>query len=111
MPGRAQMFPAGAGLELGMQPLALECGLQPQAASEHLQRWDGHGAVGSSPGCLQDRPCLALLLLLWFCLPLVQAFFLESRVSEEFRLSDGVTKLSARLLHGLEHRMEENISS
>lgn len=36
-----------------------------RAASEHLQRWDGHRGVGSSPGSLLDGPWLALLLLLW----------------------------------------------
>lgn len=99
---------------MGMRPLALACGLQPEAASEPLRRWDEHRGcrgVGSSPGSLWDSPWLALLLLLCLCLALVQASFLESCVSEEFSLRDGLTNLSTRLVHALENRMEESISS
>lgn len=56
---------------MGVRPLALVCGLQPEAASEPLRRWDEHRGcrgVGSSPGSLWNSPWLALLLLLCLCL-------------------------------------------
>lgn len=111
------MFPAGAGLELeqGMQPLAL---VQPEAASEPLQRWDGHRGCprnGEQPwlplGQAMAYPAAPPVALPGSCLALVQAFFLESCVREEFSLSGGVTNLPTRLIHALENRMGENISS